>query len=73
MPSFKHKTNKKIYVDKKRIMTLDGVHRELQLEFNLINSVTLPDLINRKNEMGYLCIIIKYNFNNNYNCLYNEY
>ena len=51
MPSFKHKTNKKIYVDKKRIMTLDGVHRELQLEFNLINNITLPDLINRKNEI----------------------
>ena len=33
-------TNKKIYVDKKRIMTLDGVHRELQLEFNLINNIT---------------------------------
>ena len=51
MPSFKHKTNKKIYVDKKRIMTLDGVHRELQLEFNLINNITLPELINRKNEI----------------------
>jgi hypothetical protein len=51
MPSFKHKTNKKIFVDKKRIMTLDSVHRELQLEFNLINSDVLPTLIHKKNEI----------------------
>ena len=51
MPSFKHKTNKKIFVDKKRIMTLDSVHRELQLEFNLINSDVLPTLIRKKNEI----------------------
>jgi len=51
MPSFKHKTNKKIFVDKKRIMTLDSVHRELQCEFNLINSEVLPTLIRRKNEI----------------------
>jgi hypothetical protein len=51
MPSFKHKTNKKIIVDKKRIMTLDSVHRELQSEFNLINTETLPDLIKKKKEI----------------------
>jgi hypothetical protein len=51
MPSFKHKTNKKIFVDKKRIMTLDSVHRELQSEFNLINSDVLPILIHKKNEI----------------------
>jgi len=51
MPSFKHKTNKKIFVDKKRIMTLDSVHRELQCEFNFINSEVLPTLIRRKNEI----------------------
>jgi hypothetical protein len=51
MPSFKHKTNKKILVDKKRIMTLDSVHRELQSEFNLINTETLPNLIRKKNEI----------------------
>ena len=51
MPSFKHKTNKKIFVDKKRIMTLDSVHRELQCEFNLINTEILPRLIRRKNEI----------------------
>ena len=51
MPSFKHKTNKKIFVDKKRIMTLDGVHRELQSEFSLINSDVLPTLVRKKNEI----------------------
>ena len=51
MPSFKHKTNKKIFVYKKRIMTLDSVHRELQCEFNLINSEVLPTLVRRKNEI----------------------
>jgi hypothetical protein len=51
MPSFKHKTNKKIFVDKKRIMTLDSVHRELQSDFNLINSDVLPTLVRKKNEI----------------------
>ena len=51
MPSFKHKTNKKILVDKKRIMTLDSVHRELQSEFNLINNDVLPTLLRKKNEI----------------------
>jgi hypothetical protein len=51
MPSFKHKTNKKILVDKKKIMTLDSVHRELQTEFNLINSELLPSLVSKKNQI----------------------
>ena len=51
MPSFKHKTNKKILVDKKRIMTLDSVHRELQSEFNLINNDVLPTLVRKKSEI----------------------
>jgi hypothetical protein len=51
MPSFKHKTNKKILVDNKRIMTLDSVHRELQSEFNLINNDVLPTLVRKKNEI----------------------
>ena len=37
MPSFKHKTNKKIVVDKKKVMTLDGMHRELQTEFKIVS------------------------------------
>ena len=51
MPSFKHKTNKKIIVDKKKIMTLDSVHRELQSEFYLINNEVLPTLCRKKNEI----------------------
>lgn len=51
MPSFKHKTNKKIIVDKKKIMTLDSVHRELQSEFYLINNEVLPTLCRNKNEI----------------------
>ena len=51
MQSFKHKTNKKILVDKKRIMTLDSVHRELQSEFYLINNEVLPTLCRNKNEI----------------------
>jgi hypothetical protein len=51
MPSFKHKTNKKIVVDKKRILTLDGVHRDLQTEFSLIKNETLPSLAKEKKEI----------------------
>jgi hypothetical protein len=51
MPSFKHKTNKKIVVDKKRILTLDGVHRDLQTEFSLIKNETLPSLAREKKEI----------------------
>jgi hypothetical protein len=48
MPSFKHKTNKKIIVDKKSIITLDGKHKELQAEFNEINTIIIPELKNEK-------------------------
>ena len=51
MPSFKHKTNKKLFVDSKKIMTLDGVHRELQQEFNTIETEKLPALYKEKNEI----------------------
>jgi hypothetical protein len=51
MPSFKHKTNKKLFVDNKKSMTLDGVHRELQVEFNLIETEKLPALYKEKNEI----------------------
>ena len=55
MPSFKHKTNKKIVVDKKKVMTLDGMHRELQTEFKMIEEDFLPALIKEKNKiMGML-------------------
>ena len=32
-------------------MTLDSVHRELQNEFNLINSELLPSLVSKKNQI----------------------
>jgi hypothetical protein len=51
MPSFKHKTNKKIHVDKKKVMTLDGMHRELQSEFKMIEDDLLPELIREKNKI----------------------
>lgn len=51
MPSFKHKTNKKIVVDKKKVMTLDSMHRELQTEFKMIEEEVLPALIKEKNKI----------------------
>ena len=51
MPSFKHKTNKKIFVDKKSIITLDGKHKELQNEFNEINKNIIPELKKEKIEI----------------------
>lgn len=34
MPSFKHKTNKKIVLDEKTITTLDSKHKEIEKEFD---------------------------------------
>ena len=51
MPSFKHKTNKKFFVDNKKTMTLDGVHRELQVEFNIIETESLPALQKEKKDI----------------------
>ena len=51
MPSFKHKTNKKLFFDYKKSMTLDGVHRELQMEFNMIETEILPALYKEKNDI----------------------
>ena len=44
MPSFKHKTNKKITLDEKSIVTLDSKHKEIESEFYDINVKTLPEL-----------------------------
>ena len=57
MPSFKHKTNKKIIIDKKSIITLDGKHKELQGEFNDINKNIIPELKNEKKNNIFYCII----------------
>ena len=44
MPSFKHKTNKKITLDEKSIVTLDSKHKEIESEFNNMNEKTIPEL-----------------------------
>ena len=33
MPTFKHKTNKKIILDEKSIITLDSKHKEIEKDF----------------------------------------
>ena len=43
MPSFKHKTNKKIILDEKTITTLDGKHKEVEKEFGKEQTEILPD------------------------------
>jgi len=44
MPSFKHKTNKKIILDEKTITTLDGKHKEVEKEFGKEQTEILPEL-----------------------------
>ena len=48
MPSFKHKTNKKIILDEKSITTLDSKHREIETEFFIDKENTLPELRAKK-------------------------
>ena len=48
MPSFKHKTNKKIILDEKSIVTLDSKHKELEKEFMKEKEETLPELRAKK-------------------------
>lgn len=42
MPSFKHKTNKKITLDEKSIVTLDSKHKEIEADFFDTNEKTIP-------------------------------
>jgi len=44
MPTFKHKTNKKILMDEKSIITLDSKHKELESGFEYTTNETLPHL-----------------------------
>jgi hypothetical protein len=44
MPSFKHKTNKKIVLDEKSIITLDSKHKELEAKFQKDKEELLPNL-----------------------------
>ena len=48
MPSFKHKTNKKIVLDEKSIVTLDGKHKEIEKEFEKNKQEALPTLRAKK-------------------------
>jgi ribosomal protein L37AE/L43A len=56
MPSFKHKTNKKIILDEKSITTLDSKHREIETEFSSDKQNMLPELRAKKK---YLAILLK--------------
>ena len=48
MPAFKHKTNKKIVLDEKSIITLDGKHKEFEKEFEKNKNEILPELRAKK-------------------------
>ena len=48
MPSFKHKTNKKIVLDEKSIITLDSKHKEIEKDFERDQSEIIPDLRAKK-------------------------
>ncbi len=48
MPSFKHKTNKKIVLDEKSIITLDSKHKEIEKEFDNEKNEILPKLRAKK-------------------------
>ena len=54
MPSFKHKTNKKIILDEKSIITLDSKHREIENEFSSDKENTLPELRAKKKYLNNL-------------------
>ena len=56
MPSFKHKTNKKIILDEKSIVTLDSKHKELEKEFMKEKEETLPELRAKKKYFNNLLI-----------------
>ena len=44
MPTFKHKTNKKIILDEKSIITLDSKHKEIEKDFEKNKDEILPEL-----------------------------
>ena len=49
--SFKHKTNKKIVLDEKSIVTLDSKHREHQTKIAKLKSDTIPRLVREKRSL----------------------
>ena len=48
MPSFKHKTNKKILLNENSIVTIDSKHKEINQNFNDIKNNHLPELRSKK-------------------------
>ena len=48
MPTFKHKTNKKIVLDEKSIITLDSKHKEIERDFQNDKEDILPELRAKK-------------------------
>ena len=54
MPAFKHKTNKKIILDEKSIITLDSKHKEIEREFDREKDTVLPDLRCKKKHLNKL-------------------
>uniref|UniRef100_A0A6C0DK45 Viral late gene transcription factor 3 zinc ribbon domain-containing protein n=1 Tax=viral metagenome TaxID=1070528 RepID=A0A6C0DK45_9ZZZZ len=51
MPSFKPKTNKKIFYNKKNAVTLDNKHKEFLNEFNKDERDRIPELENEKHDL----------------------
>jgi hypothetical protein len=54
MPSFKHKTNKKIILDEKTITTLDGKHREIEKDFDRDKTEVIPELRAKRKHLSKL-------------------
>ena len=54
MPVFKQKTNKKIILNEKSIITLDSKHKEIQRGFENEKDIILPDLSSKKKHLSKL-------------------
>ena len=54
MPVFKHKTNKKIILNEKSIITLDSKHKEIERGFENEKDIILPDLRSKKKHLSKL-------------------
>jgi hypothetical protein len=54
MPSFKHKTNKKILLNENSIVTVDSKHREINQNFNDLKNNYLPELRSKKKKLNIL-------------------
>mgnify|MGYP007063397349 CR=1 FL=1 len=52
MPSFKHKTNKKILLNENSIVTVDSKKREINQNFNDLKNNYLPELRSKKKKLN---------------------